>query len=141
MIRTVFFSLAVVGLAACGGGGDVAGDVSGFSVIPSGYIAKCSVGEGFINFPDTIHIVNGGQPPFKVTTTTRGVSVGYVDANNMFVAAENPYELMLTGKDPKFAVRFIGARCGATYEGTVVVLDYHSNTVRPTYTAEAAEEE
>lgn len=145
MRKLIGLTVALV-LSGCGGGGDVAGDVSAMSIIPSEYSGKCSTGQTGISF-DVTHTINGGRPPFRVRTHSEWVQVGYADPKtNAFVAApESAFnsegDLTLTGKDPKFAVRYLGLACGATAEASVTVLDYHSKTVSPTYTAEEAEDE
>lgn len=85
---------------------------------------------------DSIHTINGGQPPFRVRATVAGLTVGLASAANAWVAppagmlnAEG--DLVLTGKDPKFAIR---ASLGCPSEVSVIVLDYHSKRVAVTIT-------
>ena len=136
-------AMAAAILCGCGGGGDVAGDVSGMSLLPSSIKMKC-VGDDKSVMLAGVHSINGGQPPFRVRSHVPGVEIGYAAADNTFVAppasafnAEG--DLVISGKDPKFAVRYLGLVCGGgASEAAVTVLDYHSATVSPSYTAEAA---
>ncbi len=135
--------LSAFSLTACGGGGDVAGDVGVMSVLPSSYSDTCSLTDTSLNY-EVVHSINGGQPPFRIRTHLANVSVGYASSDNLFVTApasafNSDGDLVLSGKDPKFAVRYLGLTCGATAEAAVTVFDYHSNTVSPCYTAEKAD--
>ena len=135
--KLFFWGPLLLALTACGGGGDNAGDVSTFSVVPAGFTwtraATCpdmTPGGG-----DSIHTINGGQAPFRVRSAN-GLTVGLASAANAWVAppagmlnAEG--DLVLTGKDPKFAIR---ASLGCPSEVSVIVLDYHSKRVAVTIT-------
>lgn len=109
----------------------MAGDVTGFTVFPSSFAWTATVCPDGVGDAVSIHTINGGQPPFRVRTQSPDIQVGLVAANNEFqepsVGLINAQgDLVLTGKDPKFAVRSTLA-CASSL--SVLVLDYHSKTV------------
>lgn len=77
----------------------------------------------------SVHTINGGKAPFRVRSQS-GMDVGLVGVNNEFldpslsmINAEG--DLVLTGKDPKFAVRST-LECGSDL--SIIVLDHFSKT-------------
>lgn len=125
-------SLAVVfALASCGGGGDIAGDSTDFSVSPDEWTRTviadanggCSAAAGS---SAVVFTIIGGQAPFRIVNASPGGLI--VDKTEA------------TGKDPKFTVRPTGA-CGDPF--VITVLDYHSRvaTVEVTIEAEDPDEE
>ena len=131
-IKTLFSLPLLFALTACGGGGDVAGDVATFSAIPSGFTWTTACpdgGGGGVVGAVSIHTINGGQPPFRLRSTVAGLEVGLVSPDNQFVAGvlNSEGDLVLDGKDPKFAVR---ASLGCDSDVSVTVLDYHSNPIQ-----------
>jgi hypothetical protein len=117
-------------IASCGGGGDVSADVSTFSVKPSEFVWLANCPEGGVEDAVSIHTVNGGRSPFRIRSQTPGIDVGLVDESNGFVdpapSMINRGDLVLTGKDPKFALRSTLA-CGSSL--SVLVLDDSSRVV------------
>jgi hypothetical protein len=114
-------SCALVVLASCGGGGDIAGDSSEFAVSPSEakltvlslIEGDCSGAEGGAG---TVFTIIGGQAPFRIVNANPGgVAVDKTEAS---------------GKDPKFTVRPLG-QCGEPF--VITVLDYHSQAVTVEY--------
>ncbi|MGM9426829.1 hypothetical protein [Hydrogenophaga sp. MI9] len=95
-------------LASCGGGGDVAGDVSTFSLSPK----EISIGCPPDLNPTYITII-GGQPPYRIINSWPDAMI--VDKTEA------------TGKDPVFKVTATGTSC--VNPGTITVLDYHSKMV------------
>lgn len=125
-------------LAACGGGGDEAGDVTGFSVLePSMTWTAASCPAGVVDAV-SIHTINGGQPPFRVRASVDGLEVGLTNASNEFVPAPLNAEgdLVLTGKDPKFAIR---TTLPCPSDVTVRIFDYHSRTTAVSIKVEGSE--
>lgn len=101
--------VAAVLAASCGGGGDVAGDVSEMSLTPDevtyGPTSNCAsvAGESFWV------TINGGQPPFRI--------------QNPFPSFMQVDRTEVTGKDPRFKITMLG-QCGEDL--TVAVFDYFS---------------
>jgi len=128
-IKTLFSLPLLLALTACGGGGDVAGDVATFSAIPSSFTWGAVCPGGGVAGAVSIHTINGGQPPFRLRSAVDGLEVGLASADNQFVAGvlNSDGDLVLEGKDPKFAVR---ATLGCDSDVSVTVLDYHSNPVQ-----------
>jgi hypothetical protein len=118
-------SLAVaIVLASCGGGGDIAGDSTDFSVSPDE--AKLTVVSATgscasaVDADPTVFTIIGGQAPFRIVNANPGgVIVDKTEA---------------TGKDPKFTVRPAG-QCGDPF--VITVLDYHSRAATVEFTVEA----
>lgn len=130
-IKTLFSLPLLFALTACGGGGDVAGDVATFSAIPSEFNWSTTCpdgGGGGVAGAVSLHIINGGQPPFRLSSSIGGgLEIGLVE-NDQFVPPtpsmfNSDGYLVLDGKDPRFAVR---ATLGCKSDVGVTVLDYHS---------------
>lgn len=107
-MKAVFLGLPLVAaLTACGGGGGAAGDVATFAVLPSSstYTVTTCAGGGVAGAV-SVHTINGGAAPFRVRGTAELV-VGLASASNDFVPAllNADGDLVLNGRDPKFAVR------------------------------------
>ena len=115
-------------LISCGGGGDIAGDSTEFSVSPGEWkrevAADASGGcTNAIGRPLTFAII-GGQAPFRIVNAApHGLSVDKTEA---------------TGKDPKFTVTPAGG-CGDPF--TITVLDYHSKVATVEISITVAKEE
>jgi len=131
-IKTVLVSFPLLAaLAACGGGGDVAADTATFSVLPSQVTWTTDDCPGGVSGATTVHTINGGKPPFRVRSQFSGIEVGLADSANQFVVPSaatfnGEGDLVLNGKDPKFAVR---ATVPCESDRGVVVLDYFSKAV------------
>jgi hypothetical protein len=143
LVRTIFvsFPLSAV-LAACGGGGGDAGDIGSFSVLPSSFTwVAPSCPAGVIDAV-SIHTINGGKSPFRVRSQTTGIEVGLVSPTNNFVQPDpsnfNGGDLVLTGKDPQFAVR---STLSCADKPNVLVLDDFSQVVEVSVTVEVAPDE
>lgn len=122
-------SLAVVFvLASCGGGGDIAGDSTEFSVSPDEakltVISATGSCASAANADPTVFTIIGGQAPFRIVNANPGGLI--VDKTEA------------TGKDPKFTVRPTG-QCGDPF--IITVLDYHSRTATVEFTVEAEKPE
>lgn len=126
-IKTLFSLPLLLALTACGGGGDVAGDVATFSAIPSEFTWSTACpdgGGGGVVGAVSIHIINGGRPPFTLISSVSGLEVGLVSPDNQFLVPPSSMlnsagDLVLDGKDPKFAVR---ASLGCDSDVSVTVL-------------------
>lgn len=88
--------------------GGAPGDVATFAVLPSsftwttGTATSCTGVAGAVS----VHTINGGAAPFRVRATVIGLEIGLADDNNQFVRVDlTGGDLVLTGRDPKFAVR------------------------------------
>lgn len=126
--RLMFASVSAFALVSCGGGGDIAGDSSEFSVSPS-EVKLTTVSEikndcsGASRAP-TVFTIIGGQAPFRIVNANPGaVSVDKTE---------------VSGKDPKFSVRSLGA-CGDPF--VITVLDYHSQAIAVEFTVESEQPE
>lgn len=111
-------------LASCGGGGDIAGDSTEFSVTPNEVKLAVFSATGSCasaaNSDPTVFTIIGGQAPFRIVNANPGgVIVDKTEA---------------TGKDPKFTVRSAG-QCGDPF--IITVLDYHSRSVSIEFIVEA----
>ena len=120
---SVVLSVGVL-LNACGGGGDVAGDRTEFSVSPAEFTWKvaadsnggCTRATG----AETVVTIIGGVPPFRIQNPVpTHVRVDRTEA---------------TGKDPVFRVRSLG---GCVDPATILVLDYQSRTTSFEFKVEA----
>lgn len=125
-LRVLSGAAALLMLASCGGGGDIAGDSSEFAVSPSE--AKLTVTSATGSCADaagsapTVFTIIGGQEPFRIVNANpSGLIVDKTEA---------------TGKDPKFTVRPTG-QCGDPF--VITILDYHSKVVTVEYTVESEE--
>jgi hypothetical protein len=122
-LPAVALAMSSVLLVSCGGGGDVAGDSSEFSLSPAELkLTVISEREGNCSgaasaAPSVITII-GGQPPFRIINAGQGLAVDKTEA---------------AGKDPQFTVRPTGA-CGDPF--IVTVLDYHSKVTVLEYTVD-----
>lgn len=129
--------MLVAGLAACGGGGDEAGDVDSMSVLPDSFTWKTSSCPGGVADAVSVHTINGGLAPFRIRSTVSGLEVGLTNANNEFVAASKNAEgdLVLEGRDPKFSIR---ANLPCESDVSVTVLDNYSNSTSVSIKVEAS---
>lgn len=126
--RALLGLFSIFALASCGGGGDIAGDSTEFSVSPAEWKRTtsadanggCSRAAGA---PLTFTII-GGQAPFRI-----------VNAAPHALAVD---KTEVSGKDPKFSVTPKGA-CGDPF--TITVLDYHSRVTTVEITVEVEKEE
>lgn len=133
----------IFSLSGCGGGGEAAADITEMSVVPKEYVGKCASGQVAISF-EVVHTINGGRQPFRVRSNSPTVQIGYTNPTTKAFELPPPSafnasgDLILTGKDPQFSVRYSGLGCGLKSEGSVTVLDDFSRVASPTYTAEEA---
>lgn len=130
--------MLVAGLAACGGGGDEAGDVETMNVLPPGVTHLADSCPAGVADRVSVHTINGGLAPFRIRSTVAGLEVGLTNANNEFVAATKNAEgdLVLEGRDPKFSIR-ANLACGN--DVSVTVLDNYSNAVSVSIKVEASD--
>lgn len=129
--------MLVAGLAACGGGGDEAGDVKAMIVDPAKITWSTSSCPGGVADAVSVHTINGGRSPFRVRSTVQGLEVGLSNANNDFVAASKNADgdLVLEGRDPKFAIR---TTLPCNSDVSVTVLDNFSTLVSVSVKVEEA---
>lgn len=117
-------------LVSCGGGGDVAGDSTEFSVSPKEYALKLSAGSRCRDASETPPIVVtiiGGQPPFRIINSApESLVIDKTEAS---------------GKDPQFRVSYSETAVLCTNPGVVTVLDYHSRVASFEYSIEVEEAE
>ena len=126
--RSLVGMISIFSLISCGGGGDIAGDSTEFSVSPSEFKRTvlpdanggCSRAVGN---PVTFTII-GGQAPFRIVNASpHGLSIDKTETS---------------GKDPKFRVTPSGG-CGDPF--VITVLDYHSRVATVEVTVETEEAE
>lgn len=113
-----------VALSSCGGGGDVAGGLTDFSVSPAEFTWTALKGDEFCSNTgglENIVTIVGGTPPYRVVSS--------VPEDAIVSKTE------VTGKNPTFKVT-TGRGC---MEVTVLVLDYHSRSTAFTLKVEAGE--
>ena len=134
-------------VVACGGGGDEPGDAGEMSVIPAdvGFEVGACVSRNEQFIVDTVHTINGGQPPFRINVSDPFLfEVGiYQIVNNTRQYVPLPLRgdgfVELRGKDPQFVVRaLLGAGC--VDPSVITVLDDFSNAVPIEYVIEAEDE-
>lgn len=118
-------------VASCGGGGDIAGDSTEFSVSPDEYALKvgpdsnggCS---GASSLQPVVFTIIGGQAPFRIVNSDpQALQVDKTEA---------------TGKDPKFQVKYRNTSYCAN-PAVITVLDYHSRVATVEISVEVEEEE
>lgn len=126
--RSLAGLVSIVALASCGGGGDIAGDATEFSVSPAEFKRTVTADANggcskAVGGPVTFTII-GGQAPFRIVNASpHGLTVDKTEAS---------------GKDPKFTVTPAGA-CGDPF--IITVLDYHSRVATVEVSVEAEKEE
>lgn len=144
-ISKAFSLLAVAAaLGACGGGGDEAGDAAEMSVIPSDFTWTVSSCGGRQFSADTVHTINGGQPPFRINVSDPDIfEIGIYEISGG-VRRYVPLTLRgdgfveLRGKDPQFVVVTRFGR-GCVDPAVITVLDSFSTAVPIEYTIEVEE--
>lgn len=121
MLKTIAQTLGVflvaAGLASCGGGGDVAGDNSDFSLSPDKFTLKVggNCAAEAAKAPPVVVTIIGGQPPYRIVNSApEALLVDKTEA---------------TGKDPQFRVSYYKNSTVCVDPGVITVLDYHSNVV------------
>jgi hypothetical protein len=127
--RSLVGLFSVFTLVSCGGGGDIAGDSTEFSVSPkdvkltvvSAVKGDCSSAS---SSAATVFTIIGGQAPFRIV--------------NAFPSGLTVDKTEVSGKDPKFSVKPRGG-CGDPF--IITVLDYHSRSVTVEYTVESEQPE
>lgn len=118
-------------LTSCGGGGDIAGDSTEFSVSPDEYALKVSAdGNGGCSGASTLQpvvfTIIGGQAPFRIVNSDpQAIQVDKTEA---------------TGKDPKFQVKYRNTSYCAD-PAVITVLDYHSRVATVEISVEVEGEE
>lgn len=141
-IAKAFGLLAMVSLiAACGGGGDEAGDAAAMSVIPSDVTWQVATCATRYNDGETVHTINGGQPPFRINVSRPDLfEIGVYE----IVGNARQYVplvlggdgvVQLRGKDPQFVVRTRFGR-GCVDPAQIIVLDAFSTAVAIDYVIE-----
>lgn len=118
-------------LASCGGGGDIAGDSTEFSVSPDEYALKVGAdSNGGCSAASTlkpiVFTIIGGQAPFRIVNSDpQAIRIDKTEA---------------TGKDPKFNVSFQNTSY-CVNPAVITVLDYHSRVATVEITVEVEKEE
>ena len=123
------FTLPLLGvLVSCGGGGDVAGSKTDFSVVPAKFelaAAKGDVSCQFTNGAEVVVTVLGGIPPYRIV--------------NSYPQVISVSDSVLSGKNPTFKVVIRGdAGCATTMP--LLILDYQSRSTNFDVTVTAGEE-
>ena len=123
------FTLPLLGvLVSCGGGGDVAGSKTDFSVVPAKFeftAAKGDVSCQFTNSAEVVVTVVGGIPPYRIV--------------NSYPQVISVSDAVLSGKNPTFKVVIRGdAGCATTMP--LLILDYQSRSTKFDVTVTAGEE-
>ncbi|WP_157559226.1 hypothetical protein [Hydrogenophaga crassostreae] len=117
---------STIALSSCGGGGDVAAGLTGFSVVPDEVKWAGAKGDTLCQRTaggETVVTIVGGTPPYRVVSSfPDGAIVSKTE---------------VTGKNPTFTVT-TGPGCMESV--TVLVLDYHSRSVTFSQTVEAGDE-
>lgn len=138
--------LSALSLVACGGGGDVAGDVAAMAVVGGIETISCPTTGAAVTF-DVPYSINGGQPPFRVRSNVlnsngRTLELGWI-RNQEFVSANvgdfQGGDLIVDGKDPRFGAR-VTLICGDELGSAISVYDYHSFRVDVTLNASLSED-
>lgn len=133
-------TITVVLMSACGGGGDESGDAVEMSVLPTDVtwqVPSC----GYRGTADTVHTINGGQPPFRIHSSRPDIFEfgihDIVGGTRQYVplALGRDGVVELRGKDPQFVVRTRFGR-GCVDPATITVLDLHSKAVVVEYVIE-----
>lgn len=117
-------------LASCGGGGDIAGDSTEFSVSPKEYGLKLGAGSrcrDASKTPPIVVTIIGGQAPFRIINSAPEALV--VDKTEA------------SGKDPQFRISYSETAVLCTDPGVVTVLDYHSRVASFEYSIEIEDAE
>ncbi|MGS5088712.1 hypothetical protein ACVC7V_19710 [Hydrogenophaga sp. A37] len=129
--RVIFGSFfASILLVSCGGGGDVAGDSTEFSVFPDKYALKLGAGSrcrDASKTPPVVVTIIGGQPPFRIINSAPEALV--IDKTEA------------SGKDPQFRISYSADAVVCTDPGVVTVLDYHSRVASFEYSIEVEQSE
>jgi hypothetical protein len=113
-------------LVSCGGGGDIAGDSTEFSVTPDEYKFTGPSCSSASRFQPIVVTIVGGQAPFRIINSSpETLSVDKTQA---------------TGKDPQFRVSYKNTNL-CSDPATVTVLDYHSRAATFEYSVEVEEDE
>ena len=126
---TKLLTLPLMGaLVSCGGGGDVAGSKTDFSVTPAKFeltAAKGDVACQFTNSAEVVVTVVGGIPPYRIV--------------NSFPQVISVSDAVLSGKNPTFKVVISGNRgCATTMP--LLILDYQSRSTNFDVSVTAGEE-
>lgn len=112
-------------LVSCGGGGDIAGDSTEFSVTPDEYKLKLGAGASCgsaSRFQPIVVTIVGGQSPYRIVNSSPETLI--VDKTEA------------TGKDPQFRVSYKSNTSLCSEPATVTVLDYHSRSATFEYSVE-----
>lgn len=129
MMKKFAHVAAVVGtllLVSCGGGGDIAGDSTEFSVSPEEYKFTGPSCSSASQFQAIVVTIVGGQGPFRIINSSpEALSVDKTEAS---------------GKDPQFRVSYKNTNL-CTDPATITVLDYHSRVATFEYSVEVEEDQ
>jgi hypothetical protein len=113
-------------LVSCGGGGDIAGDSTDFSVNPDEYKFTGPSCASASQFQAIVVTIVGGQAPYRIINSSpETLSIDKTEA---------------TGKDPQFRVSYKNTNL-CSDPATVTVLDYHSRVATFEYSVDVEEEE
>jgi hypothetical protein len=134
MIKRFAHTLAAAGavalLVSCGGGGDIAGDSTEFSVTPEEFNLTLTAGtscSAASTLKPVIVTIVGGQGPFRIVNSSpEALSIDKTQA---------------TGKDPQFRVSYRSDSRLCSDPATVTVLDYHSRVATFEYSVEVEDAE
>lgn len=123
--KALFVGGAVI-LSSCGGGGDVAGGLTAFSVSPEEVGYKALKGDVICQNTwgaETVVTIIGGTPPYRVVSSAPQSAI----INKTEVTGKNPTFTVTTGP-------------GCMEKVSVTILDYHSRTAVFSLTVEKGEE-
>lgn len=117
-------------LVSCGGGGDIAGDSTEFSVTPDEYNLTLGAGSSCSRasiFDPVVVTIVGGQSPYRIINGSPETLI--VDKTEA------------TGKDPQFRISYKNNTSLCSDPATVTVLDYHSRVATFEYSVEVEDAE
>ena len=117
-------------LFSCGGGGDIAGDSTEFSVTPDEYNLTLGAGSSCSRasiFDPVVVTIVGGQSPYRIINGSPETLI--VDKTEA------------TGKDPQFRISYKNNTSLCSDPATVTVLDYHSRVATFEYSVEVEDAE
>jgi hypothetical protein len=122
----VLCAACTIVLASCGGGGDVAGGLTEFSVVPSEVTYTAAEGDTTCAYSaggETVVTIVGGTPPYRVVSSAPDAAI----VSTTEVSGKNPTFRVTTGS-------------GCMDSVSVLVLDYHSDSATFSQTVEAGDE-
>jgi hypothetical protein len=117
-------------LVSCGGGGDISGDSSEFSITPKEYKLSLSGGSSCgsaSRFAPVVVTIVGGKAPFRIVNSSPETLI--IDKTEA------------TGKDPQFRISYRSDTNLCADPSTVTVLDFFSRVATFEYSVEVEEAE